>query len=48
MDKIQEALIKSGRKDLAQEYYRKIARRKDDIIKMGCIWIERRHVVFDF
>jgi hypothetical protein len=34
MDKIQELLIKAGRKDLAQEYYKKIARRKDDIIKI--------------
>jgi hypothetical protein len=22
--------------------------KKDDTIKMGCIWIERREVVFDF
>ena len=29
MDKIQKALIKAGRKDLAQEYYKKISQNTD-------------------
>jgi hypothetical protein len=33
MDNIQKELIKAGRKDLAQEYYKKISSFKSDVLK---------------
>ena len=34
MDKIQKVLVKAGRKDLAQEYYLKVARKRFDLIDL--------------
>jgi len=33
MDKIQKALIKAGRKDLAQEYFEKISKSLEEMIQ---------------